>query len=208
MEARHGRTAILAALCAHRPVWPDRPTLTDSIALYYQGRTGQTGVGNWPAALRTGQWRQRGAGAPHRGHNAAQVGRREWRYRRGKLEAGIRNRTVVHGFAGRCITTLPPRRGWRAMPARRAAGRSVAGNGKVCRALRGRQRRHRRQSVADLANGRLDVVLQANLADQLDLRLEPVDMRFGGFQDIDHHLARNIIADRLQILDRILATGL
>ena len=49
MEARHGRTAILAALCAHRPVWPDRPTLTDSIALYYQGRTGQTGVGNWPA---------------------------------------------------------------------------------------------------------------------------------------------------------------
>ncbi|SCU73826.1 hypothetical protein CNECB9_1340036 [Cupriavidus necator] len=27
-----------------------------------------------------------------------------------KLEAGIRNRTVVYGFAGRCITTLPPRR--------------------------------------------------------------------------------------------------
>jgi hypothetical protein len=32
------------------------------------------------------------------------------RHRNSRMEGGGRNRTGVHGFAGRCMTTLPPRR--------------------------------------------------------------------------------------------------
>ena len=40
-----------------------------------------------------------------------------------KVGGGGRNRTGVHGFAGRCMTTLPPRRGARGRDRLRLANR-------------------------------------------------------------------------------------
>lgn len=71
MEARHGCAAIQTTRCARRPVRPDRETLPDSVALYYPGRTGKTGVGNCRPHSAQGA-RPFGAGAPHRVHHATQ----------------------------------------------------------------------------------------------------------------------------------------
>ena len=54
---------------------------------------------------------------------------------------------------------------------------------------------------------RLQVVLQADLADQLDLRLDPVDVVLGVVEDLLEDLARDVILDRLAVGDALLQSS-
>jgi hypothetical protein len=55
---------------------------------------------------------------------------------------------------------------------------------------------------------RLAVVLQADALDQLELRLEPVDVLFLGLEDVLEQLARNVVARRFAVDDAGLEVGM
>ena len=52
------------------------------------------------------------------------------------------------------------------------------------------------RSAASVAHCRLQVILQADLCNQLELRLEPVDVLFLGFENLLEELARDIVGLR------------
>src|SRR4051812_20082651 len=55
---------------------------------------------------------------------------------------------------------------------------------------------------------RLLVVLLAHLRNEVELRLEPVDVLFLGFHDVDEKLAADVVAAGLAIGDRGLEGGM
>src|SRR6478735_7305878 len=69
-----------------------------------------------------------------------------------------------------------------------------------------------RARLLGLAHLRLQVVLQADLADQVDLGLEEVDVLFGVVQDLLQQVARDVVAHAFAVgdagLDRGLGAGL
>src|SRR5436190_5024541 len=59
-------------------------------------------------------------------------------------------------------------------------------------------------ALAHVAHLRLQVVLQANLGDQVDLRLQEIDVLLGVVEDALQDVARDVVAHRLAMRDAVL----
>ncbi|CAM2143657.1 hypothetical protein PT2222_150094 [Paraburkholderia tropica] len=64
------------------------------------------------------------------------------------------------------------------------------------------------RALADRADARLLIILDADLVDQPDLGFEPVDMIFGVVENLDENLPRHEVANRLAIDDGFLTLRL